>query len=170
MCVQSTLSCRLSTPGDRTRHRACRLGDRGSSSGDRSPAGAGQGEEGRRSVPLLSFGVKARRADGPSSPSSHAGLRPDQIAIMIGPELTVPGVPQVELPVSSKTTMLLYEMDIRYRVCLNGQEKLPGAQWANGDRVRDLAVADGKVSGIEQGPYHCLLVAGLGCLPPLFQH
>jgi hypothetical protein len=89
---------------------------------------------------------------------------------MIGPELTVPGVPQVELPVSSKTTMLLYEMDIRYRVCLNGQEKLPGAQWANGDRVRDLAVADGKVSGIEQGPYHCLLVAGLGCLPPLFQH
>jgi hypothetical protein len=45
---------------------------------------------------------------------------------MIGPELTVLGVAEAELPVSSETTMLLYVMDIRYRVCPGGQAKLPG--------------------------------------------
>jgi hypothetical protein len=59
-------------------------------------------------VPPRFRGIKLGELDGPSSSSRHHGLASDnQTAIMVGPELTVLGVAEAELPVSSETEMLL---------------------------------------------------------------
>jgi hypothetical protein len=63
--------------------------------------------EGRHRRPSPALRCKLGEPDGTDAPSLCARSFRGQIAIMIGPELTVLGVADAELPVSSETTMLL---------------------------------------------------------------
>jgi hypothetical protein len=78
-------------------------------------------------------GPPSLRRRGETAMPSLSSVR-DQTGILIDPLLIESGVAAVVLPVASETRMLLYVMDIRYRVCPDGQVKLP---WLGGPTVSE---------------------------------
>src|SRR6266566_2771810 len=61
-------------------------------------------------------------------------------------------------------------MDIRYRVCPDGQAKVPGPSGPTEMEAVTWTWLTGKFPALVSGPATVSLLPALGCLPPLFQH